>query len=177
MEFKAPQNKETFKKVKKLYKTAFPRSERKPIWLLKKNVKSGLTEISAVFDNGEFVGLVITTFYKDIALIEYLAIEKTHRSKGYGGKILTALKEKYNDYRIILEIEDPDAPCSNREERLRRRSFYLQNGMTELDYTVYIFGEVMKILTFSGNITFTEYVETYENTVNKRFAKKIKLKN
>ena len=99
-------NKEIIKDLKKLYKEAFPKNEQVPFWLLKRLSKKDNVNFYGIYEEAKFAGLVYNVIYKDIVFIFYLAIDKNARGNGYGGKILSLLKEKYKDYRIVLNIEE-----------------------------------------------------------------------
>lgn len=77
-------NRECNKKVIKLYKEAFPKEERIPIWLLKKLARKNKANFYGIYDNEKFIGLIYNIYYKDIVFIFYLAIDKETRGKGYG---------------------------------------------------------------------------------------------
>ena len=80
--------KQDLRQVKELYKTAFPKEERRPFFLLNWEMKKRVMEILAVEENG-FAGLLISSFYKDIVLIEFLAIDDGRRGDGLGSKVLS----------------------------------------------------------------------------------------
>nr|MBQ8253220.1 hypothetical protein [Lachnospiraceae bacterium] len=71
------------------------------------------------------------------------------------------LQEKYSDRRFFLEIESVDKPSSKLPERLRRKKFYLANGMQELGVNVKLFGVDMELLGYNGKVSFEEYRNLY----------------
>ena len=93
------------KKVKKLYKEAFPINERLPIFILKILSKKRKANFYEIYDNTSFIGMLYNVYYKDIVFVLYLAIDNQFRGKGYGSKVLNLIKEKYDKNRIILNIE------------------------------------------------------------------------
>ncbi len=163
------------RKIIKLYKSAFPKEERKPLALIKKLVKSGKSEVFALLDNkGHFAGEVITIVTKSIVLIDYLAISEHCRSLGYGSKALSFLKEIYNNKTIILEIEDPEEVSDNTPLRLKRKDFYLKNGFHILDFKISLFGCKMLVLSFGDDISFKEYYALQKTVYPFFTVKKIK---
>jgi len=166
--------KQNRKLLKKLYQTAFPRSEKKPYLLIERKCREGSMERMAIEEDGQFLGLAITILHKDIVLLDYFAVSPESRGKGIGSAILKELTVRYPGKRILLEIEDPEEPCKNREDRLRRKAFYLRNGLTVQNYKVWLFGVKMLILTLGGSVTFEEYHETYAEVFTSAIRKRIK---
>ena len=111
----------------------------------------------------------------DLVLLDYFAIDDSKRGKGYGSKALKLLQERYAGYRFFLEIERTDVEADNIEERKRRKSFYLQNGMTELSVHAVLFGVKMELLGYQCEVNFEEYrnlyVSNYGNLTKKNVVK------
>ena len=78
-----------FKKVKKLYKEAFPRWERMKFRVLQKSAVSPLVEWLAYYDGEELVGFTYLVSDGALAYLFYFAVCSSKRSLGYGGKILS----------------------------------------------------------------------------------------
>lgn len=64
--------------------------------------------------------------------------------------------------------KDPD-----QELRIRRKQFYLRNGMKETGVKVCLFQIPMELLTDGQNMVFEEYHEFYEQTIGPVFARKV----
>lgn len=114
--------------VKNLYLTAFPQAERVPYFLLCRLCKRRGVSFNAVYDKSSFAGLIYTVCHKDIVFIFYFAVNSVLRGKGYGSRILAAVKEKYPDCRFVLNIEECNPSSSNYAERLKRKEFYKKSG-------------------------------------------------
>lgn len=103
--------------LKKLYRSAFPASEKKPFWLIKMKKRAGITDILGLLDeNNRLVGEIITIAWRDLLLVDYFAIAEQVRGQGCGTRALELLRERYNDRRILLEIEQrrfPAGICSS----------------------------------------------------------------
>lgn len=172
-----PPNKENLTRIKKLYRSAFPRVERKPFRLILRQCEKGEAEIFAIETNdGKFAGLAVTVKYNDIVMLDYFAIHPNARGKGIGSRALQMLKKRYADSRFILEIESIDEPCKNLETRQKRRGFYLRNGMKPSGFTARVFFTDLEILTAGEPVTFEEYRELYRSHLGEKMAGKIKLK-
>lgn len=167
--------KKQLRNIKHLYRHSFPRLERRPFYMLRKKSREGCMQILSIEDEHEtFLGLAIMILYKDMALLDYFAMNPRYRGKGLGSDALQLLKQKYADKRFFLEIENPDTKCTNAAQRIRRQAFYLRNGMIILpNFMVHIFGTEMKLLTDGCSLSFQEYRELYENTFGTGFSKKI----
>ena len=85
-------NKESLTALKKLYLSAFPRCERKPFYMINQLKAKGKAEILSIeSDSGEFIGLAISVFYKDIVLLDYFAMSESVRGQGRGSEALILL--------------------------------------------------------------------------------------
>lgn len=115
-------------KVKELYLDSLPQNERIPMNLLLWKAKKDFVDFLVIYDEDVFVGFTYLMTCNDLTYVLYLAIDNNIRSKGYGSRTLTLLKEKYPNNRIILNIEVVDKIADNYEQRLTRRKFYIRNG-------------------------------------------------
>lgn len=152
--------------IKKLYKEAFPKYERAPMWLLKKLAKKNESGFYGIYDEEKFVGLLYNVYYEDIVFIFYLAIDEKLRGQGYGSKIIQLIKHKYSERRIILNIEKVDSSYKNNEQRIRRKKFYEKNGFFSLNYTVKEGPEIYEMLCYSKNnskVSKEEYFKLLKN--------------
>lgn len=174
MNVRQVKNKQDWKNLKKLYKTAFPRNERKPLFLIKRMKKKGCADIWVLENNDEFVGLAMTMQTKDTVLLDYFAIETDKRNCGYGKQSLEILQDIYKSYRFILEIERPDIESENQRDRKRRKDFYLSNGMQELDVKIKLFGVEMELLGKNCELSFSEYKNLYIQCLGKKIAANVK---
>lgn len=167
--------KERLKNIKTLYKSAFPKSERKPFSMILSLLKKGVMEIFSIENESKhFCGLMILIFHKDIVLLDYLAVSENMRDKGIGSYALALLNEKYPDKRIILEIESTLRDTPDKDIRRRRLDFYLKNNMVVMEYEVDLFGVIMQILTNGKEILFSEYREIFETIFSYSVAKRVK---
>ena len=167
---------ENREKLYQLYEEAFPADEKKPLPLMLQKEREGSMEFLTVeTEDGEFLGLVIMIIHKSIALLDYFAIAPDARGNGIGTKVLADLKARYAGKRLLLEIEDPEEPADNTPERLRRKGFYLRNGMEIMDYKVWLFGVKMLVLTAGGAVTFEEYHEIFDAVFSPAAGKKVTL--
>lgn len=150
--------------IETLYLEAFPKEERKPFSLILKKSQEGLAEILAIEDpEGLFLGFAITVLHKNLVLLDYFAVSPGFRGKNIGSETLGLLQQRHASRQLVIEIEDPREPAANQEERIRRKSFYLKNGMRAMPYSVLLFGIKMLVLTNKETVSYEEYHEIYES--------------
>lgn len=158
--------------MKKLYDKSFPRSERKAFFRFK-----GPNVLKFIIKKGdENAGFMICCRYKDLFFIDYFAVDERYRNCGIGGKALDIIFERFGDCRIFLEIEDPLAECDNKTQREKRLRFYLSKGFSVTDLKVNLMKFDALILTFGGNVSFSEYENTYTYAYGRNAARRFRLK-
>ena len=153
----ARNDKKRLKEIKELYDAAFPKEERMPFWLVRKNGRKSIADLMGVYDDDEFVGMIHLVYYEDIVYLFFLAVSPEARGQGYGSRILQALHRRFPSRRIILNIEQVEEGCDNYEERKKRKEFYLKNGLKEAGYLTKEFDVVYEMLYLGGNVSFDEY--------------------
>ena len=160
-------------KIYHLYRTAFPRCERKPFSMIVKMTRLGKTDTWYCTDQGKFVGIAITINGEDAILLDYFAMSKDVRGSGYGSALLQALIAQYAPKTLFGEIETVFDDVEDLELRKRRKTFYLRNGLKEMGVMVYLFGVKMELLTSDRNMTFEEYRNFYKYNYNEWAANHI----
>ena len=141
----------------RLYRTAFPASERKPFSMIIKMWKAGKTDIWCLMEDGTFRGLAITINSPKLVLLDYFAVEESCRGQGVGHGALAAILEYYCDRGVFLEIEDPELPGDDQPLRQRRKAFYRSCGLEELGVKALLFGVPMELLGVRCAMTFEDY--------------------
>lgn len=123
-------------KISRLYKTAFPADERAPMWLLAMKSEKDYVDFWGIYSDGEWVGLAYVISEGTASYLFYLALSENLRGKGLGSKALQSLKRHYGRQRLFLALEQLDESAENYGERIRRRNFYLKNGLKPLPLTI-----------------------------------------
>lgn len=158
----------------RLYLAAFPRSERKPFPVMLQKYREGKMDIWCLERAGRFLGLVITINSPSLILVDYLAIAEKARGQGIGTAALSAIGAHYNGRDIFLEIESVYEDSPNRQERLRRKAFYLRCGLTPMKVMVRLFGVKMELLGFgSCRIDYDTYHAFYRDNLGQWAANRI----
>lgn len=170
-------DKDDLRRIKRLYRAAFPRIERKPFRMILRQREKGEAELFAIAtDDGEFAGLAVVVKNADIVMLDYFAVQPKLRGRGIGSKTLQMLISRYAGSRFILEIESVgSSPCRDLEAREKRRRFYLNNGMTPAGFTAHVFFTDLEVLTAGKPVTFEEYRELYRSHLGERAMKMITL--
>lgn len=151
------ENKKISKEIKELYESSFPEDEQVPFMILKHNAKKTNADLYAIYDKDCFIGMLSTVYYKDIVFLWYLAIKEEYRGKGYGTKVLKDCQNRYNNKRIILNVEEVEESYSDYEERFRRRQFYIRNKFISCGFKTDEYHVIYEMLYYGGNVTYDEY--------------------
>ena len=166
-------DRQTLANFKNLYAAAFPKEERKPFKMITKMHSEGRVDMMKIEgDGGEFLGLAFTVLGEKLVLLDYFAISEEQRCRGYGRAALELIKKRYPERPILIEIEDPDEKCPNREERLRRLKFYRECEMEINPYRITLFGVNMILLSYGGAVSFEDYKALYITIIPKKSADK-----
>lgn len=151
--------KEQWNEVKEIYLEAFPRRERKPFLSLRHSVKRGKVQLLTAVEGKQLLGFAAVIPYKNMVMVDYLAVSGKIRSKGTGSRILQEVCRQFADKKIVLLIEKEDAQAENAQQRIARRRFYIKNGFTSSD--IFIDGKsgAMEIMNFGERVTPQEYLD------------------
>ena len=123
-----------YREVIDLYRRAFPSEERIPLWHMRLMSLRRDVRLRAWLDDGALVGLTYTVSRPTMLWLFYFAVNDAVRSRGYGSRILSHLRQEAEGRTIVLEIEPLDDGAPNIEQRRRRRSFYERTGFTPTGY-------------------------------------------
>ena len=142
-------------RIKEIYETSFPKSEKFPFWVLKQCAKENNVRLDSIIDHNtdKIIGMSFIILYDDIAYLMYLAIDKKYRNKEFGSLVLRDLILKQIDTSILLCIERP----SEKEDiKTRRKDFYLRNGLYETGCFIEDSGVEYEFLSSSKKRIITE---------------------
>jgi ribosomal protein S18 acetylase RimI-like enzyme len=165
-----------YSEIVEIYKQEFPKSERMPMFFMNLFARRKNVDFLSLYDDEKFVGFAYLITHKTLTYLFFFAVKKAEHSKGYGSRILSFLREKYADNRIVLFIEEIYETAANNEQRIRRREFYVKNG-----YYPAGFKEVPNYDTFDayvsgGSCTKEELAELIADFVGKPFNFILKMK-
>lgn len=137
--------------VNALAKEAFPPEEYLAPAELEEMAKEDGFDFLALTDNDSFVGYIAVKTYQDIAYLFFLAISPSCRSKGYGSRAIETLRAEYPGKKQVVDFEMLDDTAINREQRERRRKFYLKNGYRETGLFLTYYGVDYEVLCMDEN--------------------------
>lgn len=167
IKLKKPEGFARWLQLYRLYLTAFPAAERKPFSMIRRMYKKGTTDIWCLERDGNFVGLAITINGPDLILLDYFAIVSSCRRQGVGSAALPVLMDYYSDKGFFLEIESTFEDAPNKQQRLRRKAFYLSCGLRELGAMACLFGVNMELLGVRCQLDYTGYKTFYRDNYNR----------
>ena len=157
----------------RLYRTAFPRAERKPAWVILQQYQKGKMDIWCLQQSHGFRGLAITINGDRQILLDYLAVEKRWRGCGIGTGALAALRQHYEGKDVFLEIESVFEDVPDLSMRQRRKAFYLRSGLKPMEVMVYLFGVKMELLGYGDPISYAQYHRFYTENLGSWVASHI----
>ena len=148
-------------KIRRLYRLAFPRAERKPFSAILKIHRSNRGDVWYCTVGGHFAGFASTVRGGELVLVDYLAVSPAMRDGGIGSAILGELRNKYPEQHLFLEIESVWEDVPDRDARLRRKAFYLRNGFTPMKLMIWLFGVKMEVLGIDCTMDYSQYHDFY----------------
>lgn len=154
------ENRELAQKARKLYLQAFPKEERIPWWLLQLNAKRKGIDLTAFLEGEVFCGFTSSVIVEDLHFILFFAVEPSLRGKGYGSRILSAIKEEYPE--VVLNVEPLTDTAPNLPERQRRFAFYSKNGFTDTGYHVWEIGGKFRVLSTASRLDVERYKKVFK---------------
>jgi L-amino acid N-acyltransferase YncA len=170
MEFKAV-TEQQWPEIKEIYMEAFPKRERKPYFTLRHSVKKKKAVVMAAVEKDQLLGFTVLIPYKDMIMVDYLAVSSKIRSKGTGSYIMQNVCREYADKKIVLLIECLDNAADNRDQRIARRKFYLKNGFTASDIFIEGASGEMEILNYGGKVSQEDYISLQKYALGALFFK------
>lgn len=132
-----------FEQFFSIYTDSIERSEQKPKEKIRELSQRPDYLIRLLYESENLVGFTLSykSAQKGFALLEYMAVEKTARSHGYGSLLLKDLVSSLSKLEtswLLLEVDSPYQQTSNQDERIRRVQFYRRNGCAEIENFDYI---------------------------------------
>lgn len=147
------------KHIKSLYRSAFPKEERIPFPILMRQAQSDWVHFLLFYDSGLFCGLAYLVLGEHLGALMYLAVDDSLRSRGYGTRILSAIRDYCGDRTVALDIEQVIPGATNYDQRSRRRDFYLRNGFLPSGYGHSLRGVDYEILISDSAFSPGDYAE------------------
>ncbi|MCH5268577.1 MAG: GNAT family N-acetyltransferase [Lachnospiraceae bacterium] len=151
--------------------TDFPENEVKPFSSMEKLWRKGMYRGYALWQDEKLRAYWFLLYYEkyNVYLLDYLAVVKGNRGKGYGSHALNFLATHCGQSILLIEAENPQK-AANKEERdmrERRLDFYRKNGarltgvctqVYDAPYVIFLAGE-----SESGKCDDEWVMKVYEN--------------
>ena len=120
----------------------FPPAERRPLSTILRLRRRGDYDTWGVFDGDALAAYAFLWRGADCALLDYLAVCRDARGRGYGTRALELVKGQYGPVPLLAEVEAPEesAPPGENALRQRRLHFYRRAGFAPLGYQAVLFG-------------------------------------
>ncbi len=157
-----------FDKVFEIMEQSFPTDERRP-----KDKQKNLFEnpLYKVYSAGNVKAFMAVWEFDSFVFLEHFAVSPEYRNEGLGGKMLAALRDKYNK-KICLEVEPPESKvAAGRIHFYERNGFYLNEypyiqppiskGKKEVPLMIMTSGAGIEKCEFE-EIKYTLYKEVYK---------------
>ncbi len=148
-------------RVRRLYRSAFPREERKPFAIIRGMCRRGKTDVWVLRMDGRFAGFAATVNGDGMILLDYLAVTRELSGRGVGSAALQALAAAYEGQGLFVEIECADLPGEDQPLRMRRRDFYERAGFVPCGTSASVFGVPMELLGRGCCLDFEAYRRFY----------------
>ena len=161
--------KEIERDIRPLFESAFPSDERPPSDIYFSSfIGQNNKVLLGFYEKNEFIGFTSLIIYKDICYIFFLAVSPEKRNQGWGGRILSYIKDEYKEYNVLLCYEEVDQKYDNYEERVNRERFYLNNGFKINPLKTYEFGVIFQTAAIGNReISFQDYKDIFESGFGK----------
>lgn len=129
----------------------FPLNELKPFEYISKLLNEELYFAYGLYENDKLFAyaFLCRTIDGKYLLLDYLAVCKNTRNKGFGSICLSLLKEECQDYHgIFIEVENVAYASSEEERSIRNRRilFYERNDAVRTNLSCKLFGVDMQIM-------------------------------
>ncbi len=173
MQLRQPQNPLDWLRLYRLYRSAFPREERKPFTIIRRMFREGKTDVWCICREDKFCGMATTVNGRGLILLDYLAVDNQVRGQGVGSEALAMLQQRYAGCGLFVEIESTREAGPDQSQRLRRKAFYRRGGMEPLGVRADVFGVKMELMGSRCRLDFEGYRGFYEEFYSPWAAKHI----
>lgn len=135
-------------KMKRLYRTAFPKEERLPWWVLRCWDALGWGDLTAYYLGDVFCGFAFSATTHLLHYVMFFAVEEQFRGQGCGSGILAHMGRMGKP--ILLNVELIDEAAPNYSQRLARMAFYQKNGFQQTGFHIREVGGIFAVLSSTG---------------------------
>lgn len=159
-----------YKQIKELYLSAFPPEERPPFFLLMSKTGREDVDFWSIYADGKWIGLAYVISKEKLSYLFYLAVSETERGKGYGSAIIRTLRRMYDGQQLFLALETLDEAAPNYDERVKRRNFYMHNGLKPVDCQITEGGVTYDVMGTSEHLEPDDYTRMMNEYAGRLFS-------
>lgn len=131
---------------------AFPPSERMRFDEIFRFAANTDTDVLGIYEEEEPIGFAVLLKNAACGYLYFIAIDQRMRSKGHGTAAIRELMKAYPALQLVLDFEIIDEKAENREQRLRRKNFYLRNGFHETGNYTMLRDERFEVVCSGGEL-------------------------
>lgn len=131
---------------------AFPDDERVELQRMFQICEQTNGEVLGFYEGDVLIGYAMMHENDACAYLNFFAIKKSERCKGYGQKVLKAIQDRYVSLQLIIDFEILDPKAENYEMRKRRKAFYLRCGMQETGYCTKLSDNYFELVCNHGKL-------------------------
>lgn len=127
-----------------IYRASLPGAEQKREADLRRMARRADYRFLLLRHEGSVAGFAIQFARPgaDFALLEYMAVEPSLRSRGLGARLFAACladaRQANPRAKVLIELDDPAEPASDGAQRARRMRFYLRLGCARVASLQYV---------------------------------------
>jgi GNAT superfamily N-acetyltransferase len=124
-----------FQALLRLYEEALPARERKSAEAVRAMIASPNYRVLLAQAGEEIVGFAILLIGKTMALLEYMAVRQEVRGQGVGSSLYRYARDACapRGLPLLVEVDSEREIAPDRDDRLRRKQFYLRLGCRQID--------------------------------------------
>lgn len=159
-----------YKQIKALYHNAFPPEERPPFFILMAKKGSDNVDFWGIYADNKWVGLAYVISKGKLSYLFYLAVSEAERGKGYGSAIIRTIRRMYDGQQLFLALEVLDEAAPNYDERVKRRNFYMHNGLKPVDCQITEGGVTYDVMGTSEHLETKKYIEMMNEYSGRLFS-------
>ena len=148
------------RQARALYRSAFPKEERLPWWILRLNACRKGIDLTAFMDGDVFCGFTASVTVENLHFLLFFAIDDEKRGMGYGSAVLQMLQKQ--NQTLVLNVELLDPAAENYDQRKRRFAFYQRNGLVDTCYHVWEVGGKFRVLSTQEKLDVPRYKKIFK---------------
>ena len=148
------------RQARALYRSAFPKEERLPWWILRLNACRKGIDLTAFMEGDVFCGFTASVTVENLHFLLFFAIDDEKRGMGYGSAVLQMLQKQHQT--LVLNVELLDPAAENYDQRKRRFAFYQRNGLVDTCYHVWEVGGKFRVLSTQEKLDVPRYKKIFK---------------